>query len=173
MTNRGDGMSRHSDAKHHARGNIAAAERRYRVTKNPLWAFEACAEATSNDLPLPRWVLEYFHRISVHLCELSRSDIPRKSRIYRAIAKALEFPIGRRGRRNPFAELTDEIHRAWIILAMDYEIGAGHKPYIGAELAAKAHARECDRSGCRPTPMSVLRLWQRERKSMTSGNQEP
>jgi hypothetical protein len=94
---------------------IAYNEREYRSSRNPVYAWEAYLSARCVRLPPPEWALDYFDRVSRRLFELSRTKVPTARRIATAATEALELAQpGKKGRVNPFRELTDKAHEVSI-----------------------------------------------------------
>jgi hypothetical protein len=95
-----------------ARDWISYHKREYGNTSNPVYVWEAMAEALTHDLPLPDWTLDYLKQTAVSMARLSREQIPREGVIARAVAAALGFR--RRGRSNPFRDVNQAAHELMI-----------------------------------------------------------
>ena len=87
-------------------------ETRYAETGNPVFAWEAIAECSGLGLEFPVWVKRYLSETALKFHPLSRTRIPRKNQIDRAVARAVG--LAGRGRFNPFNELARPGHELLI-----------------------------------------------------------
>ena len=136
-------------------------ERRYAATKNPVYALEALALVLGPEVdePLPAWVKDYLRRVTTRMQKLSRTEIP-AGEIAPAIARALEFPRGRR--INPFRTLRDHAHDAQIAAEVSAQLEGGAKLDGVLATVAEQHPARCDRQPpCKRSRSTVARIWKR------------
>lgn len=127
-------------------------------TQNPVFAWEAIADAIDARVPIPPWTIEYLRGAAVEIAELSRSETPKKNQTAKAVYEALGF--NGRGRFNPFREIARIAHDVGVAVHV-YQFQGRHKHYswtaIFADVAAE-HRKYCDE--CRSvSAKKVERCW--------------
>jgi hypothetical protein len=146
---------------------------RYQKTRNPVFVWEAIHLALERRAPLPDWVIAYLGRVSAQIRTLSRTGVPRKNEVPRAVYRALEF--SNRTGQNPFTAISDAWHAASIALDVWYEMRDGTKLDFALDAAAKTHTMHCTRDPRCPTisRTTVARAWRRFQVSIVPPPRNP
>lgn len=159
---------------------MAACERAYHRTRNPVYVWDAVASVLSGvdglfdqhgHTALPDWTRPYFFTVALGIGRLSRDGRqPRKGDIAAAIARIV-FP--RYGRWNPFDAIAADAHE--LLIARDVytchtQNWYNHQRKLEGTFdwtsvyqeANRAHQQGCDR--CRRRPLSdktIEKYWRR------------
>jgi hypothetical protein len=152
--------------------------RRFELTKNPVFAWDAVHVACSQGVPLPEWVTAYLNRVAARIGELSRAGVPHKNDPPRAVYHALEFG-GRRNAANPFTAMSESWHSVNIALAVWYAMegvlkadgtrGDETKLDFALDAVVRTHPDHCTRDPKCSTisRTTVARAWRLHGPSIT------
>ena len=140
-------------------------------TRNPVYAWDAVAEALVHDLPLPKSIRDYLIHAAGTIGRMSRDNRKRPGKgrpIAPAVAAALGF--SGRGRTNPFKAIeqaTHELQIAFDVYQCHTRNRANHQRGLEPthdwttvfQDAARSHKQRCE--WCRRTPSvkTVERYW--------------
>jgi hypothetical protein len=157
-----------------ARQLLDVHRKRYDLTKNPVFVWEAIDAAMIGRVPLPDWVTAYLGRVSTRIGALSRSKVPRKNDPPRAVYHALEFG-GRRKAANPFTAMSESWHTVNIALAVWWAMGDGTKLDFAIEAVVRTHPVECTRDPKCSTisRTTVARAWRLHGPSISNSSGPP
>jgi hypothetical protein len=149
-----------------AREWVNQAARDFKRTGNPVFAWDAIADCLAAGMPLPAWTREYLLPVAGQIANLSRSSVPSRDAIDRAVARAVG--LKGKGRFNPFREIGRVPHELLVAFEV-YTYWAAHRYYswdaIFTDVAAAHHVacEDCKR------PLSVgtvKRYWYRRALSV-------
>ena len=138
---------------------LAFYEARYAATQNPIFVWEAIAQAIANNRALPPWVLLYLARVASAFHDMSRAQIPQEE-IAPAVYRALDFKATKGV--NPFRLISATSHDLVIACEVWEQIREGKKPDLAFDDVARAHPARCEKDPrCQSiSRTTVYRCWE-------------
>ncbi len=167
-------------------------QRRYRETKNPVYAWEAYLDARHAGVEVPPAVLDYFERCALRVARLTRRQRAFRpdlidgmteaqilkalhaqepvslDNVPKAVAMATEFVLG--GKKGPVNQLRvhfDTAHEMGVAAAVFFKLREGHKEDYAYDQVAAEHPPKCagDPHCTRISRSTVRRYWKKHAAS--------
>jgi hypothetical protein len=136
---------------------ISYYETRFAASQNPVFAWDAIGECLSAGISLPPWVSEYLINVSREFHSLSRSRVPKKGDVARAVAKATGFIRGK-GALNLFREAGQPAHELMIAMNV-YEGGHSRASPRPDQISKNRRHFEITTTYRHPDRCLTLRVW--------------
>jgi hypothetical protein len=135
----------------------------YEKTGNPVHAWDAITSCLAVGLALPEWTRKYLYEAGSQITQLSRSRVPAKNWIDRAVAKALGLRA--KGAHNPFRDVWRPGHELLIALEVLQCHGRHSVPPFSWGLAAvfekvaETHHERCGDCTRKISAAKVKQCW--------------